>query len=111
MNASMWGTVYVIRAGNTYKIGYTNGSAAQRLRALQVGSPIKLHLFCEIPHPSPARFERELAERYQKRLIHGEWYRLNRHDIYDLQVAEATWRRQYIDLQVAEAAEFARTGI
>jgi hypothetical protein len=97
-----WGCVYVIRCGSRYKIGYTWGSGAQRMRQFRVGNPQKMHLVCEIPTTTPERLERDLHSRLHAHLIHGEWFRLNMAQVKALQsdarYARAAQIRQQVDL-------------
>lgn len=69
--------VYIIRRANSddFKIGYTRGSAADRLSQLQVGSPDPLHVYATIIHGTPST-EKRIHEALQKYALRGEWFRL-----------------------------------
>lgn len=40
----MVGSVYVIKAGDAYKIGFTGKSVGDRVKQLQIGNPNKMKL-------------------------------------------------------------------
>lgn len=69
--------VYFIRAviGNDtfYKIGFTKGSAKQRLKQLQTSNPVKLELIKEFPGDL---WEEKKIHKYLSSLrTEGEWFR------------------------------------
>jgi hypothetical protein len=56
----------------------------QRLRELQVGSPVRLRLVLTTPFPSREEARAvaaELARRFAARLAHGQWYRVTRAEV------------------------------
>lgn len=70
------GTVYFIGDGEgRVKIGYTAGSAAERMKDLQTGSPQRLRLLAT--QPGSMRDERALHRRFAHARIRqdGEWFR------------------------------------
>ena len=60
---------YVIRAGETVKIGKTRDAQA-RLAMLQVGNPLALHLLGTTLEP-----EYMVHQRFAEHRIRGEWFR------------------------------------
>lgn len=67
------GTLYVLRAGEFIKVGFTKGDVLDRIAALQTGCPTKLFLLGTGPG---GRFiERELHKILKDYRSHGEWYR------------------------------------
>ncbi len=70
--------VYVIRWESVVKIG-TTWSLTDRLKALQVASPVRL----EVDHVvrGGIREERALHRLFDSRRLHGEWFRLSREEV------------------------------
>jgi hypothetical protein len=70
------GNVYFIATEQPFaiKIGYTAGHPAKRLRALQTGSPVPLHLLGW--YPGSQQDERELHQQMAPFHISGEWFRM-----------------------------------
>lgn len=54
------------------KIGQTQGSPHERMRALQTGSPERLEVLAMV-HGGPS-LEAELHERFAASRVHGEWF-------------------------------------
>lgn len=104
--AHEWGRVYLAQSSILYKIGYTNGSVAQRINSLQTGSFAKIVLALEIPSPNPAQLEREIHARYANKRVRGEWYRLSRQDIYDLRVLASQQLQKMTDAHIQQAGEW-----
>lgn len=77
------GYIYLIQAADfgPVKIGYTSVDVAERLRALQVGSPLKLHVRAVIE--GDQRLEKQLHQKYEERRLHGEWFEPS----YEMEVA------------------------
>jgi len=82
LDKPQWCSVYIVgaRACGPLKIGYTTNASQERLRQLQMSSPIKLRLFKEFHVPSE-QIARELERmahhclRHHRR--HGEWFERN----------------------------------
>lgn len=55
------------------KIGFTDGDPADRLKALQTGSPAPLVLLYTMR--GDMDLERRLHERFASARVHGEWFR------------------------------------
>lgn len=100
-----WGTVYVFRCGSLYKIGYTWGTALQRMAQLQVSSAGKIRLVCEYPTPCPDRIERELHRAFHHCRVHGEWFRLAKGDLKGIMADAQRARTEYVRLQSQLAQE------
>ena len=72
------GTIYFIAGGDPrgqvfYKIGYTAGSATDRLKAIQTGHPYPLDL--QLTMPGDMKTERSLHRRFSHLHERGEWFR------------------------------------
>lgn len=69
------GTVYLVGCGTAgpVKIGFTTKEPAERIAALQTGSPETLHLLGSFPgtQADEQRLHRQLAAQR----LHGEWFR------------------------------------
>jgi hypothetical protein len=73
--------VYVVQAGEFYKIGMTRGDVDKRLAQLQTGSPRRLKLIKVIETDNPARMERTLHAMLQHKRGPGEWFKLDADDL------------------------------
>jgi hypothetical protein len=73
------GYVYIVNAEgtNTYKIGSTERDVRQRLKELQTGSPVELHVVCEREIEDHKRAERSLHAYFGKSRKHGEWFEID----------------------------------
>lgn len=77
---TMWGrsngVIYFITDHKEHptmvKIGFTRNRPEARLKALQTGSPVSLHLMGWIPAPTEA--EREIHDVLRDYRTHGEWF-------------------------------------
>lgn len=96
MDFAPWGTVYIVRGGKLHKIGCTNGPIEDRLRTLQIGSPLKIELICAFPASEPLHMERELHKIYQGRHVRGEWYRLSEKDVSQLRIDAQNAQREFV---------------
>ena len=67
--------VYFIRGDktNSFKVGISSDPRA-RLKAMQIGSPIKLLLTRAVEVQNPESIEKELHSVFAKYRIHGEWF-------------------------------------
>lgn len=67
--------VYFIRGDktNSFKVGISSDPRA-RLKAMQIGSPIKLLLTRAVEVQNPESVEKELHSVFAKYRIHGEWF-------------------------------------
>lgn len=75
------GTVYVVQAGEHFKIGWTTSLEA-RINALRTGSPLPLRL---IGTCSGGRdLEREWHKEFEPYCTNGEWFRLTEQHLEDL---------------------------
>lgn len=68
-------SVYFIQAGarGPVKIGFTEGSAVNRLKTLQIGAHTDLRLLAVLPETRS--YERYLHTIHRPQRIRGEWYR------------------------------------
>jgi hypothetical protein len=69
-------TVYVLRAGDTnlFKIGFTTGTTADRMRALQTGCPYPLSIYDVIQSEAAQELERLLHRELAPARTSGEWF-------------------------------------
>ena len=67
--------VYLIESGPFFKIGIAR-SVIERVRGLQVGNPIELHILEVIGLRDDYQLEAQLAQRYRDYHVRGEWYRM-----------------------------------
>jgi len=67
--------VYLIRAGQFYKIGIS-GNANKRLQQIQTGCPIKCTYIGYFPSDNPEVFERQLHTMFSDTMTYGEWFEL-----------------------------------
>lgn len=75
----MIGNVYIVKAGNYYKIGKTIGSVHNRIKMLQTGCPYKIKLVAIYKGDNFHNIEKELHKVCIQHgsHIHLEWFRLN----------------------------------
>jgi excisionase family DNA binding protein len=79
LRAYMWSvaparrSVYLILGAERVKIGYAT-HPENRLRDMQLGSPVPLTLVRAIPTHAAEKLERKLHERYAAHRLHGEWF-------------------------------------
>jgi hypothetical protein len=72
--------VYLIKCHEFYKIGIANDIDA-RLNSLQCGNPYELELMFAMRYPNAEDIEEMLHERYGKKRVFREWFRLDADDI------------------------------
>lgn len=75
------GYVYVIEGATLYKIGATKSTAASRMRALQIGSPVELRIIHAIVTDSPYQLEGLIHKRMKAKRRVGEWFALQPEDL------------------------------
>lgn len=75
------GCVYIIEGGERFKIGMTGGQAQDRMRHLQIASPVPLRLAHEIPTDNPRSLELSLHQKFAAKRVHGEWFTLSNEDL------------------------------
>lgn len=72
IDASPFGTVYVVAAGNYVKIGFTAGLVEDRIKSLQTGAPYRIRLVAKLSaHQSQ---EHLLHARFAALRTAGEWF-------------------------------------
>jgi hypothetical protein len=74
------GSVYLIKAGNDYKIGTTK-DIRRRRSELSIQLPKKHKLVCELKTSYPAAVEAYWHSRFSFKRGNGEWFRLSADDI------------------------------
>lgn len=76
--------VYVVKSGDYYKIGVAS-SVPSRVAVLQVGNPIKIEVVAYKDYKENAvAMEKQLHKKYEKNLVHGEWFCLGSKEIEDV---------------------------
>ena len=75
------GVVYILRCGNSYKIGMTRVDVTKRLAALQTGSPERMEMITVIACDNPADLERRLHSMFAAKRLEGEWFALDPGDV------------------------------
>lgn len=75
------GYIYVLESDDGYyKIGQT-GSLQNRVKALKIQLPFKVHLLHRVAVSDPSAAERQLHQRFKDRRMNGEWFRLSQEDV------------------------------
>lgn len=75
----MVGNVYIVKAGDYYKIGKTIGTVQNRIKMLQTGCPFKMNLVALYKGENFNEIEKELHKvciQFNCH-VHLEWFRLN----------------------------------
>jgi len=75
------GKVYLLKSGKYYKIGVTTGPIADRVNALQTGSPYSIEVVHLIETPNPYGLEAELHKQFADKRRQGEWFELGYFDV------------------------------
>lgn len=75
------GKVYLLKAGEFYKIGVTQGAIENRVRALQTGSPYPIEIIHVIKAQNPYALEAQLHVDYANKRRQGEWFELDKWDV------------------------------
>ena len=75
------GFIYLIHAHeDVYKIGKTK-SPRKRFKILEVKLPFPIEVKHMIPSNDYSRAEKQLHEKFTKKRIRGEWFKLNKKDV------------------------------
>ncbi len=72
--------VYLLESGERFKIGYTK-NIKKRLRQLRTGSPFDIRLVHSLEAEQPQALEKQFHDRFAKKRIRGEWFRLDAADV------------------------------
>ena len=83
------GYIYIVRAGQFYKIGMS-ANPKKRIEAINQGLPLDLEVIGTWPALSARDVEVELHEQCKGRHAKGEWYRLTGQGVADLVAALQT---------------------
>lgn len=67
------GTVYILRAGDFVKIGFTRGCVRERIKYLQTGSPLPIKEVAALK--GTQGLEYQLHRRFDAHRSSGEWFR------------------------------------
>ena len=76
---SATGFIYVLRCRGFYKIGWTEGNPADRVRQLQTGCPFPLEMVGTVPATSADDWRWQKL--YVDRRVRGEWFKLTSEDV------------------------------
>lgn len=79
--SELGGKVYLLKAGTFYKIGVTQGSIENRVRALQTGSPYPIEIIHVVKTQNPYALEAKLHKDYANKRRQGEWFELDQRDV------------------------------
>lgn len=83
------GWVYLVKSGDVYKIGMSNGDVKKRIETLQTGSPTPIETVCLLQTNDASGLEAELHEKFKDKRTRGEWFSLTSDDIdYILSLAD-----------------------
>lgn len=75
------GIIYIVRAGDAYKIGMTTKPMKYRLRSIQANCPLKVELIHTIPSDDAFTLEGYLHSHFKSQRIRYEWFSLTGDDI------------------------------
>lgn len=89
------GTVYVLKCGAYYKIGWCRWNVDGRISHLQIGNPYDLRLICRFPGTQNA--EREVHRHFARRRHRGEWFKLDTRDLKDLEESSIELGGEWIE--------------
>jgi hypothetical protein len=78
------GKVYLLKAGEVYKIGVTTNGVEVRVKQLQTGCPHKITVITEGTLVRFTEEERNLHARYSDYNTSGEWYAISEREAYKL---------------------------
>lgn len=76
--------IYILKAGDKYKIGITFSEISKRIKALQTGCPYKIEIIHTYETNNSFIIEQTLHNRYKDKNSNGEWFILNEQDIEDI---------------------------
>jgi len=77
------GYIYLIKSLDLYKIGRC--ISPDRIKTYRTENPHKIDLIFQAKVPDYIGIEKELLRKYSKKQYKGEWFRLNKKDIFDIQ--------------------------
>lgn len=80
----MTNKVYVLKAGEYYKIGITSREVSKRIRDMQTGNPYTIECIAEYNIDSAITVERVLHNKYTCKRLSGEWFNLDTDDLSDI---------------------------
>lgn len=75
--------VYILKAGSYYKIGIAV-SVEERLSSIGVSSPLEVKLFKKWLVTDAQRIEKSLHRRFRSRKTNGEWFKLIKEDLLEI---------------------------
>lgn len=76
----MSGVVYLLECEGFYKIGITD-DVRKRLSQIQTSTPFNVKLIHSIPLANAWLLEKHLHERFAKKRVRGEWFKLSSDDV------------------------------
>lgn len=79
------GTVYAVQCGDLVKIGYTRGPISARMPGLRKDvCPCRVSILRTWNVVNAVDVERAMHDRYARKCVRGEWFRLDERDIAEL---------------------------
>lgn len=80
------GTIYILKCGKYFKIGFTANVIQKRIHALQTGNPYDITLVrvFEGNYVSAPSWENKAHKLVKRKRIRGEWFALDKYDLLKL---------------------------
>lgn len=75
------GKVYLLQAGDLFKIGITRGSVKNRIKQLSTGNPINITIVSTYESDKASKVESVLHNTFKSKKVKGEWFKLEDDDI------------------------------
>ena len=76
--------IYILKAGERYKIGITTGKVETRIKALQTGCPDPIEVVHTYNTNNRYIIEQELHKQYKHKNTNGEWFELTIEEIEEI---------------------------
>jgi hypothetical protein len=100
--------VYVIEVDGFFKIGYTQ-SFKKRMMEIKISSPHPINVIYKFHTNYGLEIEKILQESFEDKRVSGEWFDLDREDLYDIYISLSIFEDQrkfeYKELQLPELEE------
>lgn len=75
-------TIYLIKAGDLYKIGYTKRKVSERIKDFKTGNSSEFEIIKEFKcDKNWSKVEKAVHRTYNEKLIDGEWFNLSKEDV------------------------------
>ncbi len=76
--------IYLLKAGNNYKIGITMSLVKDRVKSLQTGNPVCIeiiHSVDSMKRKQAEYYEKELHFHFNQKKQYGEWFKLTKKEV------------------------------